>query len=378
MHPTLHEEAQQVLDNMKWIVVDVDEEKRLLEGVVSRFAASGEGSACVVVGEPCSGRTTTVKGAVEEFQLDAKLQVISVGQLGSDRNALQLLTNGENMKRCVLVVEDADELATRQRQSLLYLLLDMTRKNSDHQWLVFLMVQQQNFMTSLEKRVRSRLSTARILFHPALKIEDYVAAFETFLGKATEQCSKEWETFVTAFISDPFVRAELEYVFSANASYTLLKQLTSAFLCLYLDNVEGAPAAELFAEAVEMVMPSKHEAESKVKSLSMWSLCVLLCVYRRLRSCPQSATVGYRKILQDFRRIGNTVDSRVRVPSDLTVYKELDRLVELGLLEADTKANNMVFRRCSLNMNTQNLGKILREITLPAAIEYWFETQAAE
>ncbi|RCN51517.1 hypothetical protein ANCCAN_02183, partial [Ancylostoma caninum] len=317
MQLSLHEEAQQVLDNMKWIVVDVDEEKRLLEGVVSRFAASGEGTACVVVGEPCSGRTTTVKGAVEEFQLDAKLQVISVAQLGSDRNALQLLTTGEDMKRCVLVVEDADELATRQRQSLLYLLLDMTRKNNDHQWLVFLMVQQQvflsdvkrfyllrqffvpkNFMTSLEKRVRSRLSTARILFHPALKIEDYVAAFEMFLGKATENCSKEWETFVAALISDPSVRTELEYVYSANASYTLLKQLTSAFLCLYLDNVEGAPAGELFAEAVEMVMPSKHEAESKVKSLSMWSLCVLLCVYRRLRSCPQSATVGYRKILQ--------------------------------------------------------------------------------
>ncbi|RCN51516.1 hypothetical protein ANCCAN_02182, partial [Ancylostoma caninum] len=86
----------------------------------------------------------------------------------------------------------------------------------------------------------------------------------------------------------------------------------------------------------------------------------------------------YMRNFPDFRRIGNTVDSRVRVPSDLAVYKELDRLVELGLLEADTKANNMVFRRCSLNMNTQNLGKILREITLPAAIEYWFETQAAE
>ncbi|EYC25839.1 hypothetical protein Y032_0011g1416 [Ancylostoma ceylanicum] len=378
MKSSLHEEAQHVLDNMKWIVIDVDEEKRLLEGVVSRFAASGEGTACVVVGEPCSGRTTTVEGVVEEFQLDAKLQVISVAQLGSDRNALQLLTTGADMKRCVLVVEDADELATRQRQSLLYLLLDMTRKNSDRQWLVFLMVQHQNFMTSLEKRVRSRLSTARILFHPALKIEDYIAAFEMFLGKATEHCSKEWETFVATFISEPSVRAELEYAYSANGSYTLLKQLTTAFLCLYLDNVEGASAAELFAEAVEMVMPSKHEAESKVKSLSMWSLCVLLCVYRRLRSCPQSATVGYRKILQDFRRIGNTVDSRVRVPSDLAVYKELDRLVELGLLEADTKANNMVFRRCSLNMNTQNLGKILREITLPAAIEYWFETQAAE
>ncbi|ETN84562.1 hypothetical protein NECAME_17101 [Necator americanus] len=110
----------------------------------------------------------------------------------------------------------------------------------------------------------------------------------------------------------------------------------------------------------------------------MWSLCVLLCVYRRLRSCPQSATVGYRKILQDFRRVGNTVDSRVRIPSDLSVYKELDRLVELGLLEANTKTTNMVFRRCSLNINIQSLGTILRDIKLPAAIEYWFETQAVE
>ncbi|KHJ82322.1 hypothetical protein OESDEN_17985 [Oesophagostomum dentatum] len=241
------------------------------------------------------------------------------------------------------------------------------------------MVQHQNFMTSLEKRVRSRLSTARILFHPAMTVEEYLAAFERFLGKENDDCSREWSKFVGDFVSDPKVTAELNYMFSANSSYMLLKQLTSAFLCLFLSRTEGTSAAELFAEAVEMIMPSKHESEGKIKSLSMWSLCVLLCVYRRLRSCPQSATVGYRKILQDFRRVGNTVDSRVRVPSDLAVYKELDRLVELGLLEADTsKANNMVFRRCSLNMNTQNLGKILREITLPAAIEYWFETQAAE
>ncbi|KHJ81009.1 hypothetical protein OESDEN_19309, partial [Oesophagostomum dentatum] len=98
MKTNLNEDAQKVLDDMKWFLVDTDEEKRLLEGVVSRFAASGEGTACLVVGEPGSGRTTTVKNVVEEFDLDAKLQVISVGQLGSDKNALQLLTNGADMK----------------------------------------------------------------------------------------------------------------------------------------------------------------------------------------------------------------------------------------------------------------------------------------
>ncbi|VDM51940.1 unnamed protein product [Angiostrongylus costaricensis] len=80
----------------------------------------------------------------------------------------------------------------------------------------------------------------------------------------------------------------------------------------------------------------------------------------------------------DFRRIGNTVDSRVRVTSDLSVYKELDRLAELGILVADPKANNMAFRRCSLNVHTKTLDKILREIKLPASIEYWFDTQPVE
>ncbi|KAK6036056.1 hypothetical protein COOONC_26439, partial [Cooperia oncophora] len=116
---------------------------RALESIVSRFAASGEGNACVVVGRGESGRTTVVKNAIDEFELSAKLLIVSVAQLGSEKNTLQMLTNDKDVKSCVLIIEDADELATRQRQSLLYLLLDTTRKDSDYQWLVFLMVQNQ-------------------------------------------------------------------------------------------------------------------------------------------------------------------------------------------------------------------------------------------
>ncbi|PIO62990.1 hypothetical protein TELCIR_15429, partial [Teladorsagia circumcincta] len=161
-----------------------------LESVVSRFAASGEGNACVVVGKGESGRTTVVKNAVEEFELSAKLIVVSVAQLGSEKNTLQMLTDDKDVKSCVLIIEDADELATRQRQSLLYLLLDTTRKGSDHQWLVFLMVQNQNFITSLEKRVRSRLPMARIVFQPACTLDEYVKVFGSFLGKESLETTK--------------------------------------------------------------------------------------------------------------------------------------------------------------------------------------------
>ncbi|VDM85638.1 unnamed protein product [Strongylus vulgaris] len=77
---SLLEEAQHVLDDLDWVVVDVEEEMRLLEGVISRFAATGEGTACVLIGELRSGRTTSVKNALLKFDLDAKLQIISAGK----------------------------------------------------------------------------------------------------------------------------------------------------------------------------------------------------------------------------------------------------------------------------------------------------------
>ncbi|KAK6011813.1 hypothetical protein OSTOST_23089 [Ostertagia ostertagi] len=373
----LHESARLVLDDMKCFIADAEEEKKALESVVSRFAASGEGNACVVVGKGESGRTTVVKNAVEEFELSAKLIVVSVAQLGSEKNTLQMLTDDEDVKSCVLIIEDADELATRQRQSLLYLLLDTTRKGSDHQWLVFLMVQNQNFITSLEKRVRSRLPMARIVFQPASTLDEYVKVFGSFLGIESSGTTKEWSKFVADFLTDTAVLAEMNYLFSTDNSYAVLKRVASAFLCLYLAKDSSQPVNQILTEAVEMILPRKHSLEPIVRSLSMWSLCVLLCVYRRLRSCPVSAALGYRKIAQDFRRIGNTVDSRVRVPSDLAVYRELDRLVDYGLLVADSKANNVVFRRCSLNVHSKTLGEILRGVTLPMAIGYWFDTQTA-
>ncbi|KAK6026965.1 hypothetical protein OSTOST_07050 [Ostertagia ostertagi] len=127
-------------------------------------------------------------------------------------------------------------------------------------------------------------------------------------------------------------------------SYAVLKRVASAFLCLYLAKDSSQPVNQILTEAVEMILPRKHSLEP---------------------------------IVRYFRRIGNTVDSRVRVPSDLAVYRELDRLVDYGLLVADSKANNVVFRRCSLNVHSKTLGEILRGVTLPMAIGYWFDTQTA-
>ncbi|KAJ1363478.1 hypothetical protein KIN20_023355 [Parelaphostrongylus tenuis] len=330
---------------MNWLLVNVEEEKKLLEGIVSRFAMTGRGSACMVIGKCASARTTTITTVVEKFGLAAKLRVISVAQLGSENNAVKLLIDEENIKNCILIIEDADELAARQRQSLLYLLLDEKRESNARQWLVFLMVQHQDFITSLEKRVRSRLPIARIVFQPALNMDDYMAAFGKLLGKERTECSSEWLEFVKDIMTNSAVTAELNYMHSVDSSYALLKRTTSAFLCLYSADKASRPVSELFTEAVGMVMPREHSLE---------------------------------KIIKYLRRIANTVDSRVRVSSDLAVYTELDRLVELGILVADLKANNMTFRRCSLNVHTKTLDKILRDIKLPASIEYWFDTQAAE
>ncbi|KJH50847.1 hypothetical protein DICVIV_02997 [Dictyocaulus viviparus] len=241
----LRSQASKVLENMKWLLVDVNEERnlailhtqqyitgvrsctqlspiffcsvevnRLIRGLVKRYTTNGQGNACVVVGKGNSGRTSTVKAVIEELDLNEELHVISVAQLGSDKNTLKVLTDEKEKKNCILVIEDADELAARQRQSILYLLLDAVRNKSKCNWLVFLMVQHQNFITSLEKRVRSRLPTARIVFHSAANIDEYVTAFGKFLGKENTDSSDGWLEFVESILAEPTIIAELNYMFS--------------------------------------------------------------------------------------------------------------------------------------------------------------------
>ncbi|KAK6058604.1 hypothetical protein COOONC_03824, partial [Cooperia oncophora] len=142
---TLHKDAHHALDDMKCFIADADEEKKALESIVSRFAASGEGNACVVVGRGESGRTTVVKNAIDEFELSAKLLIVSVAQLGSEKNTLQMLTNDKDVK---------------------------------------------NFITHGEREFDLGYM-ARIVFQPASTLDEYVKVFGKFLGKENSKTSKD-------------------------------------------------------------------------------------------------------------------------------------------------------------------------------------------
>ncbi|VDL68496.1 unnamed protein product [Nippostrongylus brasiliensis] len=107
----------------------------------------------------------------------------------------------------------------------------------------------QNFVTSLEKRVRSRLPMARIVFRPASSFDDYVSSFGIFLGLEGENMSSEWLKFVNGFIASSPDRAELNYLFSADNSYSILKKVASIFLCFYIADTDNKSASDLLTDA---------------------------------------------------------------------------------------------------------------------------------
>ncbi|VDM83503.1 unnamed protein product [Strongylus vulgaris] len=146
------------------------------------------------------------------------------------------------------------------------------------------------------------------------------------------------------FTSHPNVTDELSYMFSVNNSFSMLKQVASAFLCRFLADESGASAPHLFAESVDLVIPTNHESDCKVKSESVKNtLCNMAYSTRPFQLSPCGRYVFYYASTDDCDCVRSLLlSAREKILQE--VFKVLDRFVELGLLEADTKANNLMFR----------------------------------
>lgn len=79
----------------------------------------------------------------------------------------------------------------------------------------------QNFITSLEKRVRSRLPMARIVFQPASTLTDYVKAFGSFLGAENSECSLGWCRQSFDELARLFKIISIQLVFTLSLSFQL-------------------------------------------------------------------------------------------------------------------------------------------------------------
>uniref|UniRef100_A0A1I7X6V0 Origin recognition complex subunit 4 n=1 Tax=Heterorhabditis bacteriophora TaxID=37862 RepID=A0A1I7X6V0_HETBA len=345
-YSTIKSIATAVLEEIELCVVGVDEQAKYafdfivyyifsfqLAEIIRRFETSVCGDSCIVTGESNCGRNTLYRLAMKD---EMDVYVFSGAYLGSD--ALQLLKN-DSEKRRIMIIENADELVSRQKQTFLYTILNTIKI---FPWLVFFMVNRQDFVSSLEKRVRSRLPMSRIHFLPAQTINDYTDASAEFLGITRH--TDEWRLFITNFLDNQQVKNEFAYMYSLDSSFSTLKKCIAVFLSFLVESneEEAGNSLILWQNAVQTIMPTEHSITPVIRSLSLCSLCILLCIFRQLRSAPIGASIEYRKVFIEYLRLGNTVDRRI-CSSEIALYKSIDRLAQLGVLVVDHKTNNLAF-----------------------------------
>ncbi|CAI4232298.1 unnamed protein product [Auanema sp. JU1783] len=363
---SLHDSIDDTLLKLDDEYVGLEAQQEGLNILFERWTKSGKGESCIVTGPTGSGRTMAVGRAINTYIPDAKqCNYICVAQMGSDATIHDLIKGKSNEKR-IIIIEDADELAARSRQTLLFTILDSTRSLP---WLVILMTNRQDFVTVLEKRVRSRLSSIKFICKGAQTAEEYYKAFMQFLTCGNH---KDWEKFAKNMLkqSDSY-RCDISYFFQLTTSYGQLKNFVAVFLSILAGTEDlEKDFKEAWDIALGSVMPHKNPLTHLIQDLSLRALCVLLCIHRRLRVSP-NANISYRKVLTDYKHLCKTADGRMTVPNDEIIYKEIDRLIHLGLCDASLKHNNISFRRVSLHIDLEALNNTLKELTIPSNIREW-------
>ncbi|GMT21130.1 hypothetical protein PFISCL1PPCAC_12427, partial [Pristionchus fissidentatus] len=405
----------------------------LMEGV-----RGGKGGSAIVFGQRESGRTAVVEEALEKHAKGVSVNRLWLSRLGTDSNALQTLVESESSSSpLIVVVDSADDLVCKSKQALLYRLLDRTKTQP---WLVLLIITRQDMTSSLEKRVRSRLSNARVLMGEAMEEEKWervvhmmldpregeekenapVAVVakggkkgknkkETAVEKGNERTEEEkkWSEFVSLFLADPEVTRLKKALYEHSGNISTAKSAINLWcVIMEAEDVETAMNGESTEEvrrdafnrlvdnwrqSIEAVVPIRDTVADAIHNIPRRTFCVLVAVARRLR-CNPTGVFSYSKIAVDFMHQCNHVDKRMMVTmtgeeeeggkrmmsgSELSTFKELDRLCEMGLLAAvgGAASQSHSFRQVSLNCSLQSLLSNVRAGCQNSALKDWFESQ---
>ncbi|KHN87205.1 Origin recognition complex subunit 4 [Toxocara canis] len=298
----------------------------------------------------------------------------------SDASAVRVVDELELQlkKPYIVVILNLEQFVVRANQILLYKVLDATRT----QPLFALCVTcRQDCSQLLEKRVRSRLSNISLSFAQSeITFDDFSNAFRSFLQMIPNSSyARTHNRSHEEFLKELSVKDVLTAVYKERRSYGLLKQLTATFICFLLadgiNSISNTPeCCSILMKAKEAILPSEDVMESTISSLTLRQLCLLTCCVRLVRNHRQKEFT-YRSIIQSYRRLTNSYLAALSVNDDMILYKELDTLSDLALLERSlTFTGQLAFRRTSLQVDDELVIKCLKSFfPLPVAISQWLE-----
>ncbi|CAJ0586517.1 unnamed protein product, partial [Mesorhabditis spiculigera] len=360
---------------MKNLLVGVDEQIMQITAYFTDFHAGESGDSMIVCGPPKSGRRSAITQAWEEASQSCsklKLQFID-GHEADMRNNTEFLSRIDDAKKAaknkvILVVRGADALV-KSNESLLYALLDLSR--SGRNFFIVLVVCHQDFVMSVEKRIRSRLSSKKVNFpgrqqalQEFLKNYEKLLAADPVLGK------------LKALKSDPKILALLEDCHVKNCtSFYRLKRALALLRAEVLENEDPTQKGLIAAACYWLKLTNGWDDEllQQLEGLPRQATALLLCAVRRANAKGYEAPITYQRIVKDYLLMANTVNNTFRDTSDgFLRYKELDRLNEMRLIiVCDRKAVMLHNKQFVLACSTETLLQEIQHLDFPADVVRW-------
>uniref|UniRef100_A0A8R1I4I7 Origin recognition complex subunit 4 n=1 Tax=Caenorhabditis japonica TaxID=281687 RepID=A0A8R1I4I7_CAEJA len=368
--------ALEMLDNQ---VIGLAEQERQIDNIVYDFLQSKDGKCALLEGERNCGRESILRRVLEKYKKE--LRVINAGFVAADPNYQQELAREEDEGFSVFLVRDADKLITPQQQKFLYTMVD---KATHFSWLVFFSVSRQDFAQNLQKQATSRIPKMQVSFDATHDYEEFCKAMTEFLMPSGSPCAKNavYQTFINSLNFKTWLRPIFE-----TSQLVVLKQIAAQLLMLFGYEDENKWTIEdvnkQIKPIVECSLPSYNAKLELLKDQTMRAQCVFFCVWKLLRNKESDGPLvapkaSYRTVFLEFKKLANQYYSSLDVSSDVFVFREIDHLVEMGLLKADESTNvtNTSFRKVWLHINEKIVEDVIKmnKLNLPSTVCDFFVT----
>ncbi|CAI5444036.1 unnamed protein product [Caenorhabditis angaria] len=347
-----------------------------IDDLVVDFLSSQKGQCCLLEGEPNCGRETILMKVLKKYSID--LRVINVGYAAADPLLQESLAreNEQDGEYSVFLIRDADELISGHQQEFLY---TMTDKATSCSWLVFFSISRQNFAQNLEKRGNSRIPRIRVTFDQQTPtFDEYCTAFrQMIIPKSSEaEKSTNFQGFYQEMRSDTWLRDFYELY-----NFDGLKKLAAMILMEVAMGGDQIPTQKTVENALCSLMPSNRKL-SILQDQTLRSQCVFLCCHRLCRNRRAESEfltprTTFRTVFLEYKKLANLHYAPLNVNNDVFVFREIEHLIEIGLLKCEKMANfsNISFRKIWLDMDALTVEKSISDVLkLPTTVRDFFAT----
>ncbi|KAI9207942.1 origin recognition complex subunit 4 C-terminus-domain-containing protein [Polychytrium aggregatum] len=299
-------------------LVDLEDQSRKLHDFLEKTIRYGESNSILLVGDRGSGKSMTLRKALEAFRDNADSSSKSFMEIHlnglihtEDKIALKDIVRQMNLEQqiydrkigsfaeclstvltalrpqsksssipVVIIIEEFDLFASRnQKQSLLYNLFDIVQ-NSAGSVAVVGVTCRVDAIEMLEKRVKSRFSHQQIRFYSPIKYEGFVSIMQNCLTLRQEDIHSaeyldSFNSYVQALFSNTQFTRLLKSVFEFTRNPRLLNLICMTPV-LHLSKATPYLSHGDFIESVRAQLAD--QPKQLMKGLSTLDLCLLVAI----------------------------------------------------------------------------------------------------